>query len=1249
MLHLNLIGNNKTIEKLEALSNLSKTEKRDLRARRTSDVHRYLTQFFTLNDNSLKISKSFTSMQDVNKPQKENTNTLYKFLERNIGFASSGTLLTISTTSSNIQAKSIGTDFDTDSLNEDRSGDGAISEKTDASEKPSQINDVKIEIEEEHDEDNEERGAIDKEKDKSLADKEAPVEPVVIDHQLIEDNSSPVRQIFVKSITVSSEGSIRSVSPQQSQKFGSRQSSETSSSGSGSFESVDEDSEGNDEVDMNLDRNSESKDMAVLGKLILREEMSPVPTTPLTTIEEPGNGKQQEPTAQLGGGSGVTEGQVDPDDDNLENEEEIMQMVENLIQKTEFMQEDQSAESNKSISVMYTNQDLGVSNLSLKKSNSSSPVTEPDDAGALPAADETSYADEGGKYDKEVEGVMKQLVGTVPNKEEIKSNKNEVIEVHSKIGNANDENIDNKEDKMGSGSGKINEMNYEQPLEVEIAGSEIRNLNEASENNGDINANGILDNYLKTENIVNVANVIVNENVAKNLDIPADLQVTENGIEDNTENEIFEEPPEIMSDALTGEDIFNVVVENELDINREVSQTMGQGSAKNGSIKIEDESSGLKETEDVQPPINVESSSGTPQTALNMAETDSKSIATNKLQTSEGNSERDVSPIPTDSEKDPSSKFHEEGHKLSRAKSSYELSMGEVIENNAKLARTASSNELVNLLRESLAKDDVVERIVSSLFQSVLRANEFQLPSHSRDASLLRSRHGSSLSRDMSFRGSTESERDDSELYYEAVETREIQQGRRGRRQFRRRGRNAKRRGTPKKTDESSIISTSTDNYSNRDGNSRSTSPADIVDYIDETEREARRLLAEGIVSSYDRAELVVQLKALNFNQEDALLAAKECSSMESAIAFLQQDCDLCAGKYCMKQMVSMLECEHMCCRDCAQNYFTLQITERSVGDCVCPFCKEPEIGRMEEDAALDYFAHLDIFLKALVAPDAHELFQRKLRDRTLMSDPHFKWCIKCSSGFIANPKQRKLICPDCRTITCANCRRAWEKEHEKMTCEEFAAFKNEEDAEENQVEKQLAEGGVTCPKCHQRYLLAKGGCMHLTCPGCKHEFCSGCSKPFLMGAKCAVSANCERLGLHSHHPRNCLFYLRDKDPPILEQLLQEHGVELAKESEPSSSRCKTQLLKETTDGLVEASCGHPVEGAGLCRTHYIEHLVDLVKTNKIDPVGVMDATDAVQELRRHGKDLPIRADFPSDKDYLTFCIKIISEEIPLE
>lgn len=68
--------------------------------------------------------------------------------------------------------------------------------------------------------------------------------------------------------------------------------------------------------------------------------------------------------------------------------------------------------------------------------------------------------------------------------------------------------------------------------------------------------------------------------------------------------------------------------------------------------------------------------------------------------------------------------------------------------------------------------------------------------------------------------------------------------------------------------------------------------------------------------------------------------------------------------------------------------------------------------------------------------------------------------------------------------------------------------------------------------------IFHRGGCMHFTCTQCKYEFCYGCNKPFKMGAKCKVSDYCAKLGLHSHHPRNCLFYLRDKEPSDLQTLL---------------------------------------------------------------------------------------------------------------
>ena len=71
--------------------------------------------------------------------------------------------------------------------------------------------------------------------------------------------------------------------------------------------------------------------------------------------------------------------------------------------------------------------------------------------------------------------------------------------------------------------------------------------------------------------------------------------------------------------------------------------------------------------------------------------------------------------------------------------------------------------------------------------------------------------------------------------------------------------------------------------------------------------------------------------------------------------------------------------------------------------DAVCPFCSEPANLASDEEVALDYFTHLDILLKGIVPHDIHELFQRKLRDRTLTKDPNFKWCNKVTNCLFYN------------------------------------------------------------------------------------------------------------------------------------------------------------------------------------------------------------------------------------------------------
>ncbi len=61
---------------------------------------------------------------------------------------------------------------------------------------------------------------------------------------------------------------------------------------------------------------------------------------------------------------------------------------------------------------------------------------------------------------------------------------------------------------------------------------------------------------------------------------------------------------------------------------------------------------------------------------------------------------------------------------------------------------------------------------------------------------------------------------------------------------------------------------------------------------------------------------------------------------------------------------------------------------------------------------------------------------------------------------------------------------------------------------------------------------------MHFTCTQCKHEFCVGCERAFKLGVRCGKGPGCAKLGLHAHHPRNCLFYLRDKEPVELQRIL---------------------------------------------------------------------------------------------------------------
>ena len=68
-------------------------------------------------------------------------------------------------------------------------------------------------------------------------------------------------------------------------------------------------------------------------------------------------------------------------------------------------------------------------------------------------------------------------------------------------------------------------------------------------------------------------------------------------------------------------------------------------------------------------------------------------------------------------------------------------------------------------------------------------------------------------------------------------------------------------------------------------------------------QRQVRRLLAEGKITSYDKGELAVKLKDMEFEEDEALVAADNCEDVYTATKFLHQECELCASRMNVKEV----------------------------------------------------------------------------------------------------------------------------------------------------------------------------------------------------------------------------------------------------------------------------------------------------------------------------------------------------------
>ncbi|XP_068605071.1 E3 ubiquitin-protein ligase RNF31 [Brachionichthys hirsutus] len=347
------------------------------------------------------------------------------------------------------------------------------------------------------------------------------------------------------------------------------------------------------------------------------------------------------------------------------------------------------------------------------------------------------------------------------------------------------------------------------------------------------------------------------------------------------------------------------------------------------------------------------------------------------------------------------------------------------------------------------------------------------------------------------------------------------------------------------------------------------------------------------------------------------------------------------------QMIITMTHCSCFLCQTCFKTFFSSAIKEKSVNQLVCPQCGKPEIkGHGELEESVDYFNLLDTQIRHFLPSQIHELFQRKLRDRALQEMPNFRWCAHCSFGMLHEADRLRMDCPSCKKSTCCQCRSPWSPQHQGLSCDQFGVWQQRNRPEQHGVTLH-SNNSIECPNCQFVFGLSRGGCLHFTCSLCQHQFCGGCSRPFRPGSACGFSAECGTRGLHAHHPRDCIYHLRDWSLARLHLLLQHYKatptwLEPANGSAGAASQTGVCLVSELKDdgggggGGGEQPCGRaaPAGSGGYCQTHYKERLVELVHRCHGDPAVVFSLAEMRAELRRWNLAVPERAPDESELVY---------------
>ncbi|MBN3321149.1 RNF31 ligase, partial [Atractosteus spatula] len=316
----------------------------------------------------------------------------------------------------------------------------------------------------------------------------------------------------------------------------------------------------------------------------------------------------------------------------------------------------------------------------------------------------------------------------------------------------------------------------------------------------------------------------------------------------------------------------------------------------------------------------------------------------------------------------------------------------------------------------------------------------------------------------------------------------------------------------------------------------------------------------------------LLTLDGRSFSVEDVMEAVQSSRDYDSALRYLSHECPICSDQVSFNKIVTMTYCSCAICEGCFKAYFSSVIKEKSIVNVVCPICNMPDVnGSGCTEDMMDYFNLLDIQIRHYLEPEIHELFQRKLRDRTLQEMPNFRWCAHCSFGLLHEADRLRMDCPSCGKSTCYQCKSP-----------------------------------------------------------CNRMYSSSILIYFVFFLACSFSKECHLKGLHAHHPRNCLYHLRDWPVKRLQQLLRNYNIPYSLENRAEDKRSSTGMCtvlehKETSNGVEEEQCGRraPVLYSGYCKLHYKEYLVELINNHSLDPAVMFTIDEIATELQRWKLSVP--------------------------